>query len=115
MAFIFPIQGHTGGLGSIGRPYTGIIGGVGISGAKTAIITVGSITALNNIVIGKRIPVGAAINGLINFSAYMWNVAHFGQPEMQLDILAVGTISVTLTAIAQILIVNFCGVTQPKG
>ena len=70
-----------------------------------------------NIVIGKRIPVGAAINGLISFSAYIWNIAHFGQPELQLDILAVGAISVTLTAIVQVAVVNYFGVTSagPEG
>jgi hypothetical protein len=66
---------------------------------------------MNGIIIGKRVPVGAAINGLINFSAYVWNVVH---PEAQLDILAVATVSVPLTAVAQILVVNYCGVTQKK-
>ena len=72
----------------------------------------------NGIIVGKRIPIGAAINGLISFSAYVWNVAHFDQPELQLDILAVGAISVTLTAVVQVIVVNALGVTHvagPKG
>ena len=65
-----------------------------------------------NIVIGKRIPVGAAISGAINFSAYIWNVTN---PDIQLDILAVGVVSIPLTALAQIVVANKYGITQPKG
>jgi hypothetical protein len=67
---------------------------------------------MNGIVVGKRIPIGAAINGAINFSAYVWNITH--GPEAQLDILAVGAVSIPLTALAQVIVVNKLGVTQPK-
>jgi hypothetical protein len=67
---------------------------------------------MNGIIIGKRVPVGAAISGLINFSAYVWNITH--GPEAQLDILAVGVVSVPLTALAQVIVVNLYGVTQKK-
>ena len=63
---------------------------------------------MNNIIIGKRIPIGAAIGGAINFSAYVWNVTH---PATQIDLLAVGAVSVPLTALAQIIVVNRYGVT----
>ena len=63
---------------------------------------------MNNIVIGKRIPIGGAITGLINFSAYMWNVTN---PAVPIDILAVGVISIPLTALVQVIVANKYGVT----
>jgi hypothetical protein len=63
---------------------------------------------MNKIVVGQRIPVGAAVGGLVTFSGELWNMLH---PEAQLSIAAVGGISVTLVAIAQIIVVNKFGVT----
>ena len=62
----------------------------------------------NPIIIGKRIPIGAAISGLITFGAHVWNLTH---PDAQLSVAAVGGLAITLTALAQVLVVNYFGVT----
>lgn len=59
-------------------------------------------------VIGERIPVGAAVGGLVTFFGEVWNMTH---PEAALSVAAVGGISVALVALAQVLVVNFRGVT----
>lgn len=69
---------------------------------------------MNGLVIGKRIPIGAAVSGLITFGAHVWNLTN---PDAQLSIAAVGGLSTTLTAIVQVAVVNAFGVTnaKPKG
>ena len=68
---------------------------------------------MNNIVIGKRIPIGGAVNGLVLFGAEVYNVTH---PETQISLAIAGGLAVTLTALVQIIIVNCYGVTvKPKG
>jgi hypothetical protein len=64
---------------------------------------------LNGIVIGKRIPIGAAVSGIITFSGHMWNLTH---PDAQLSVAEIATLAVPLTAIAQVIVVNTYGVTQ---
>ncbi len=66
---------------------------------------------MNQIIIGKRVPIGAAVNGLILFLGDIWNVSH---PEAQLSLTILGGFAVTLTAIAQIVVVNLLGVTNAK-
>ena len=66
---------------------------------------------MHNIVIGKRVPIGAAVNGLVIFGAHVWNLTH---EATQLDLGTVGLLAISLTAIAQILVVNCLGVTQKK-
>ena len=66
---------------------------------------------MNNLVIGKRIPVGAAVTGLTTFGAAIWNITH---PEMQFSVGEVGGLSITLSAIAQVFVVNYFGITQPS-
>ena len=68
---------------------------------------------MNNIVIGKRIPIGGAVNGAVLFGAEVYNVTH---PELQISLAIAGGLAVTLTALVQILVVNRYGVTvKPKG
>jgi len=66
---------------------------------------------LNGIIVGKRIPIGAAIGGLITFGAYVWNLLN---PDAQLSVAAVGGLSTTLTAVVQVLVVNYLGVTNAQ-
>lgn len=63
---------------------------------------------MHNVVIGKRIPIGAAINGLVLFGAELWNVTH---PESTIGLSVAGSLAISLTAIAQIIVVNYFGVT----
>jgi len=66
---------------------------------------------MNNITIGKRIPVGAAVGGLCTFSFTIWNMLN---PDLQFSVSAVGGFSVALTAIVQVLVVNTMGVTHAR-
>ena len=62
-----------------------------------------------NIVIGKRIPIGAAVNGLVLFGAEIYNMDQ--PPELQISLAIAGGLAVTLTAIVQLIVVNYFGVT----
>jgi hypothetical protein len=64
----------------------------------------------NTLVIGRRIPVGAAITGLVTFFGDYWNVSH---PDMALSVAAWGGLAVTLSALAQLAVVNMIGITTP--
>ena len=64
---------------------------------------------MDNVVIGKRIPIGAAVSGAITFGAHVWNITN---PDAQLSLAAVGGLATTATALTQILVVNALGVTQ---
>jgi len=64
---------------------------------------------MNNIVIGKRIPIGAATTGLIMFLGELWNTAN---PDAALAMSAWGGLAASLTAIVQIIVVNVFGVTN---
>ena len=66
---------------------------------------------MNGLVIGKRIPVGMAINGALTLGAYMYNIYN---PEDQIPVAVVGSMGVILTAFAQLAVVNLMGVTQAK-
>ena len=63
---------------------------------------------MNGLVIGKRIPVGMAINSALTFGAYVYNIQY---PEAPISIVAVGSLGVVLTALAQVAVANFIGVT----
>ncbi len=67
----------------------------------------------NPIVIGKRIPIGTAINGVILFGADLWNKTH--PDDVQLSLTVVAGLAVSITALAQVLVVNYYGVTNAKG
>ncbi len=69
---------------------------------------------MNEIIIGKRVPIGAAVNGTVLFGAEIYNVTH---PELQISMAIAAGLAVTLTALIQILVVNYFGVTsaEPKG
>lgn len=57
---------------------------------------------MNNIIIGKRIPIGAAINSIaVIFAAFFPNQA-----------IAIMATAIPLTFIAQLIIANFLGVTK---
>ncbi len=49
------------------------------------------------------------MNGLVIFGAHVWNLTH---PLTQLDLGVVGGLAVSLTMLAQMLVVNFLGVTH---
>ena len=63
---------------------------------------------MNKIIVGKRIPVGAIIGGLMGFGFSMWNARN---PESQVS--AADAVGLTTAAIgvAQMLVVNYFGVT----
>ena len=63
---------------------------------------------MNGIIVGKRIPIGGAVNGFILFLGEIWNVSH---PETQLSLTIVGGLAITITAIIQVAVVNLMGVT----
>lgn len=65
----------------------------------------------NSIVVGKRIPIGAAVGGIIAFSGDMFNTIY---PEYAIGPGALTGLSTALVALTQIIIVNRYGVTQPK-
>ena len=68
---------------------------------------------MNEIIIGKRVPIGAAVNGTVLFGAEIYNVTH---PELQISMAIAAGLAVTLTAVIQILVVNYFGVTTlPQG
>ena len=62
-------------------------------------------------VIGKRIPVGAAVGGCVTFCGEIFNMLY---PAHPLSVSAVGGLSVALVALAQIIVVNRYGVSLPK-
>ena len=64
---------------------------------------------MNQIIVGKRIPIGGAVNGLVIFGAHVWNLTH---PLTQLDLGVVGGLAVSLTMLAQVVVVNCLGVTS---
>jgi hypothetical protein len=70
---------------------------------------------MNTIIIGKRIPIGAATTGLIMFFGELWNATH---PDLSLAMSAWGGLAAAVTAIVQICVVNLWGVTtgasEPK-
>ncbi len=66
---------------------------------------------MNGLVIGKRIPVGAAVTGLTTFGAAIWNTTN---PEMQFGVGEVGGLAIALSATAQVFVVNRFGITQPS-
>lgn len=66
---------------------------------------------MNSVVIGKRIPIGAAVGGLVTFCGEIFNTLY---PEAALSVSAVGGLSVALVALAQIITVNTFGVTNVK-
>ena len=63
---------------------------------------------MNGLVIGRRIPVGIAINSALTFGAYIYNIQY---PEAAISVAAVGSLGVVLTALAQVAVVNIMGVT----
>ena len=65
---------------------------------------------MNGLVIGKRIPVGGAVTGLTVFAGAIWNATH---PETQFSVGEVGGLAIALSATAQVIVVNYFGITQP--
>ena len=65
----------------------------------------------DSLVIGKRIPVGAAVGGIVTFAGEVYNMLN---PEAPLSVAAVGGLSTALVAVAQVLVVNTFGVTQAE-
>jgi hypothetical protein len=64
---------------------------------------------MSNIVVGKRIPIGAAVAGAITFGFAIWNKTH---PEMQFSVAEVGAFSTVVVASVQIFVVNYFGATE---
>jgi len=63
---------------------------------------------VNNIIVGKRIPVGAAVGGLCTFLFSIWNMVN---PEYAFSVAQVGAFSTALIAVVQMVVVNLSGVT----
>jgi len=64
---------------------------------------------MNELVIGKRIPIGAVVNGIVFLAAWYYNQ---GLPiEAQIPALIIGGLSTSITAVAQTIVVNYFGVT----
>jgi len=63
---------------------------------------------MGNIIVGKRVPIGAAVNGIIIFVAWWYNLQN---PDAPISIAAAGGLSTTLTVIVQIWVANKLGVT----
>ena len=66
---------------------------------------------MNEIVVGKRIPIGAAVGGLVTFGGEIYNMLN---PDAPLSVAAVGGLSTALVAMTQIAVVNIFGVTSAK-
>jgi hypothetical protein len=64
----------------------------------------------NSLIIGKRIPIGAAVGGCVTFCGEIFNILY---PDLALSVSAVGGLSVALVALTQIFVVNKYGVSQP--
>jgi hypothetical protein len=64
---------------------------------------------MNNIVIGKRIPIGAAVGGCIAFCGEIFNNLY---PDLAIGPSALTGLSTALVAFVQILVVNQYGVTS---
>ena len=65
----------------------------------------------NSIVIGKRIPIGAAVSGLVTFGGEVYNMLN---PDTPLSVAAVGGLSTALVVATQIAVVNIWGVSVPR-
>lgn len=63
----------------------------------------------NNIVIGKRIPIGAAVGGCIAFCGEIFNTLY---PDIAISASALTGLSTALVALTQIIVVNKYGITQ---
>jgi len=67
---------------------------------------------MNGLIIGKRIPIGAAVGGALTAAALFYNM---GVPvEQQLPMAAVNGLSIALSAIVQVFVVNCFGVTNVR-
>ena len=66
---------------------------------------------MNQIVVGKRIPIGAAVSGLVTFGFSIWNMTH---PEMQFSMGEVAAFAIPLTFLIQVIVVNCLGVTNAR-
>jgi len=64
---------------------------------------------MNQIIVGKRIPIGGAVNGCVLFGAHVWNLTH---PDTLLDLGIIGGLAVSLTMVVQVIVVNCLGVTS---
>ncbi len=61
-------------------------------------------------IIGKRIPIGAAVNGFVIFAVEIYNMGQ--PPSLEISLAIAGGLAVTLTALVQLLVVNYFGVTS---
>jgi len=66
---------------------------------------------MSEIVLGKRIPIGATVGGLSTFGFSIWNMLN---PDFQFSVGEVGGFSIALTAAAQTIVVNTLGITKPS-
>ena len=66
---------------------------------------------MNQIIIGKRVPVGAAVSSLVTFGFSIWNMTH---PELQFSVGEVAAFAIPLTFLVQVLVVNCWGVTNAR-
>ena len=65
---------------------------------------------MNQIVIGKRIPIGQVVGGIVGFGVWLWNTTHAVQIPAE-QAIALSTIAIGVT---QIIVVNYFGVTSPE-
>jgi len=61
-----------------------------------------------NIVVGKRIPIGAIVGGLVGFAISVWNSRHPDAAISATDAVGLSTAAIGIT---QLVVVNFFGVT----
>lgn len=64
---------------------------------------------MNSIVIGKRIPIGAAVGGIITLLSFLWDTTHPGNELPGHVVMAISTAAV---AVVQVFVVNKYGATQ---
>lgn len=63
---------------------------------------------MNKLIIGKRIPIGAGVGGLVGFAVWLWNAKN---PDIQIPAEVAVGVGTALTMIVQIIVVNLFGVT----
>lgn len=64
---------------------------------------------MQGIVIGKRIPIGAIVGGLMGFGFSMWNATH---PDAQISAGDAAGLTTATIGVVQLLVVNLFGVTN---
>lgn len=67
---------------------------------------------MDQIVVGKRIPIGSIVGGLMAGAFFFWNAKN---PETPISAEAATGITTAVIGVVQLVTVNLLGVTRPKG